>query len=202
MKDIKEKKNKEVEIVFILDRSGSMGGLEEDTIGGYNSFIKSKKDLNAKLTTVLFDNQIEVLHDRVDIKKVKKLTNKDYYVRGCTALMDAIGFTINKITPVAKDKKVIFVITTDGLENASKEYTKSKIKKMIEKRKDWEFLYLGANIDSYGEADSIGIRKERVSNYSASAKGTRKMFATLECAVGSIANGEELDDSWNKELEV
>ncbi len=198
----KEKKNQEVEIVFILDRSGSMGGLENDTIGGYNSFIKSKKDLNAKLTTVLFDNQIEVLHDRVDIKKVNKLTEKDYYVRGCTALMDAIGFTINKITPVAKDKKVIFVITTDGLENASKEYTKSKIKKMIEKRKDWEFLYLGANIDSYGEASSIGIRKERVSNYSASAKGTRKMFATLECAVGSIANGEELDDNWNKELEL
>ena len=198
----KEKKNQEVEIVFILDRSGSMGGLENDTIGGYNSFIKSKKGLNAKLTTVLFDNQIEVLHDRVDIKKVNKLTEKDYYVRGCTALMDAIGFTINKITPVGKDKKVIFVITTDGLENASKEYTKSKIKKMIEKRKDWEFLYLGANIDSYGEADSIGIRKERVSNYSASAKGTRKMFATLECAVGSIANGEELDDNWNKELEL
>ena len=201
MKVVKEKKNQEVEIVFILDRSGSMGGLENDTIGGYNSFIKSKKDLNAKLTTVLFDNQIEVLHDRVDIKKVSKLTSKDYYVRGCTALMDAIGFTINKITPVAKDKKVIFVITTDGLENASKEYTKAKIKKMIEKRKDWEFLYLVANIDSYGEADSIGIRKERVSNYSASAKGTRKMFATLECAVGSIANGEELADNWNEELE-
>ena len=195
-------KNKEkVEIVFILDRSGSMGGLEGDTIGGYNSFINSKRDLDAKLTTVLFDNEIEILHDREDIKKVKKLTNKDYYVRGCTALMDAIGFTINKISKESEGRKVIFVITTDGLENASKEYTKSKIKKMIEKRKDWEFLYLGANIDSYDEASSIGIRRERTSNYKASRKGTRKLFQVLECAVGSIANNEELDDDWYKELE-
>jgi uncharacterized protein YegL len=195
-------KNKEkVEIVFILDRSGSMGGLEEDTIGGYNSFIKSKKNLDAKLTTVLFDNKIEILHDRVDIKEVKNLTNKDYYVRGSTALMDAIGFTINKISKESKDRKVIFVITTDGLENASVEYSKSKIKRMIQKRKDWEFLYLGANIDSYGEASSIGIRKDRTSNYKSSKKGTRQMFAALECAVGRIANCEELDDSWNKELE-
>ena len=195
-------KNKEkVEIVFILDRSGSMGELEGDTIGGYNSFINSKRDLDAKLTTVLFDNEIEILHDREDIKKVKKLTNKDYYVRGCTALMDAIGFTINKISKESEGRKVIFVITTDGLENASKEYTKSKIKKMIEKRKDWEFLYLGANIDSYDEASSIGIRRERTSNYKASRKGTRKLFQVLECAVGSIANNEELDDDWYKELE-
>ena len=195
------KKKEKVEIVFILDRSGSMGGLESDTIGGYNSFIESKKDLDAKLTTVLFDDKIEILHDRVDIKEVKKLTNKDYYVRGCTALMDAIGITINKISKESKDRKVIFVITTDGLENASREYSKSKIKKMIKSKKDWEFLYLGANIDSYGEASSIGIRKDRTSNYKSSKKGTRQMFAALECAVGRIANCEELDDSWNKELE-
>ena len=201
MKTIKEKKMNEVEIVFILDRSGSMGGLEEDTIGGYNSFIKSKKDLNARLTTVLFDNKIEILHDREDIKKVKPLTNKDYYVRGCTALMDAIGISINRISKEAEGKKVIFVITTDGLENASKEYNKKQIKKMIEKRKDWEFMYLGANIDSYDEASSIGIRKERVSNYKASSKGTRKMFQALECAVGCIANDEELSEDWNKGLE-
>jgi len=195
------KKKEKVEIVFLLDRSGSMGGLETDTIGGYNSFIKSKKDLDAKLTTVLFDDRIELLHDRVNINEVKNLTKKDYYVRGSTALMDAIGYTINKISKESKDRKVIFVITTDGLENSSREYSKSKIKKMIKERKDWEFLYLGANIDSYDEADSIGIRKNRVSNYKASKKGTRDMFAALECAVGSIANNEKLSDSWNKELE-
>ena len=154
------KKKEKVEIVFILDRSGSMGGLEKDTIGGYNSFINSKKDLDAVLTTVLFDNKIEILHDRVDIKKVKKLTNKDYYVRGSTALMDAVGITMNKISKESKGRKVIFVITTDGYENASREYTKSQIKEMIEKKKDWEFLYLGANINSYDEASSIGIRRD------------------------------------------
>ncbi len=195
------KKKEKVEIVFLLDRSGSMGGLETDTIGGYNSFIKSKKDLDAKLTTVLFDDRIELLHDRVNISEVKNLTKKDYYVRGSTALMDAIGYTINKISKESKDRKVIFVITTDGLENSSKEYSRSKIKKMIKERKDWEFLYLGANIDSYDEASSIGIRKNRTSNYRASEKGTRDMFAALECAVGRIANNEELSDSWNKELE-
>ena len=195
------KKKEKVEIVFLLDRSGSMGGLESDTIGGYNSFINSKKDLDAKLTTVLFDDKIELLHDRVDIKDVKKLTNKDYYVRGCTALMDAIGTTITRISKESEDRKVIFVITTDGLENASCEYSKSKIKKMIKSKKDWEFLYLGANIDSYDEASSIGIRKDRTSNYKSSKQGTRQMFAALECAVGKIANCEKLDDSWNKELE-
>jgi uncharacterized protein YegL len=204
MKNIKrneKNERKRIEIVFLLDRSGSMGGLETDTIGGYNSFLDSKKGMDAVITTVLFDNKIEIIHDRENIKNVKHLTNREYYVRGSTALMDAIGFTINKIKNESKDRKVIFVITTDGLENASREYSKSKIKKMIQKENDWEFMYLGANINSYDEASTIGIRKERVSNYSASAKGTRKMFATLECAVGSIANGEELADNWNEELE-
>ena len=195
------KKKEKVEIVFLLDRSGSMGGLESDTIGGYNSFINSKKDLDAKLTTVLFDDKIEILHDRVDIKDVKKLTNKDYYVRGCTALMDAIGFAINKISKEAKERRVIFVITTDGYENASCEYSKSKIKKMIKERKDWEFLYLGANIDSYDEANSIGISKNRVSNYKASKTGTKKMFQVLEKAVGKLYCMEALDEDWQKELE-
>ena len=197
MKEIKNKK--EMEIVFLLDRSGSMGGLEEDTIGGYNSFINSHKKTNAKLTTILFDNQIEVIHDREDISKIKKLTSKEYYVRGCTALLDAIGYGITRITD--KNKKVIFVITTDGLENASKEYNKKTIKNMIEERTNWEFMYLGANIDSYSEADSIGIKKERVSNYSASKKGTKNMFGALSRAVSCFECEEALPADWNKGLE-
>ncbi len=196
-------KKKELDVVFLLDRSGSMGGMETDTIGGYNSYLNNqrKNKFNTYITTVLFDDKYEVLHDRCSIKDVKDITDKEYYVRGCTALMDAIGITINKISKESDGRKVIFVITTDGLENASREYSKSKIKKMIKSKKDWEFLYLGANIDSYGEASSIGIRKDRTSNYKSSKKGTRQMFAALECAVGRIANCEELDDSWNKELE-
>ncbi len=197
MTEIKMPKYKE--IVFLLDRSGSMGGLEDDTIGGFNAFIKERKDNNTFLTTILFDNKIEVLHDREPISKVKKLTNKDYYVRGSTALLDAIGYGINSIKD--KRKKVIFVITTDGLENASREFSKSKIKKMIEERKNWEFMYLGANIDSYGEAQSIGIRKERVSNYSASKKGTAKMFGALSRAVECLSEERELPNDWNEGLE-
>ena len=197
MKKTKEK----LEIVFLLDRSGSMGGLEEDTIGGYNSFLKKNKNKDAKITTVLFDNQIEFLHDRVDVKEVKELTDKDYYVRGCTALMDAIGLTINKISKETKDRKVVFVITTDGLENASREYNRDKIRKMIEDRKDWEFMYLGANIDSYSEAGTIGIKKERVSNYKSSKEGTRNMFGALSKAVDAFAACECLDESWKEGLE-
>ena len=120
-----KKTNEKIELVFLLDRSGSMGGLEEDTIGGYNSVLKDNKNKDALVTTVLFDNQIEFLHDREDIKKIKDITKKDYYVRGCTALLDAIGITINKISKETKDRKVIFVITTDGLENASREYNRN-----------------------------------------------------------------------------
>ena len=196
-----KKENKKIEIVFLLDRSGSMGGLENDTIGGYNSFIKDHKNSNANLTTILFDNNIELLHDRVEIKKVKPITNKDYYVRGSTALMDAIGFGINKISSEAKDSKVIFVITTDGMENSSREYTKKTIKKLIEKRKDWEFMYLGANIDSYDEASQIGIKKNRTSNYTASGKGTKKMYEALSGAVCCLERCEDLDANWNKGLE-
>ncbi len=204
MKNIKrneKNESKKIEIVFLLDRSGSMGGLETDTIGGYNSFLDSKKGMDAVITTVLFDNKIEIIHDRENIKNVKHLTNREYYVRGSTALMDAIGFTINKIKNESKDRKVIFVITTDGLENASREYSKSKIKKMIQKENDWEFMYLGANINSYDEASTIGIRKERVSNYSASSVGTKSLFKTLSKAVDCLAEDAELGANWNAELE-
>ena len=126
-----KRKNEEMDIVFLLDRSGSMGGIETDTIGGYNSYINEQKKNNAKVTTILFDDKYEMLTKREDIKNIKKLTNKEYYVRGCTALLDAIGNTINFMDK-EKANKVMFVITTDGMENASKEFTRAKIKEMIQ----------------------------------------------------------------------
>ena len=145
-----KRKNEEMDIVFLLDRSGSMGGIETDTIGGYNSYINEQKKNNAKVTTILFDDKYEMLTKREDIKNIKKLTNKEYYVRGCTALLDAIGNTINFMDK-EKANKVMFVITTDGMENASKEFTRAKIKEMIQGHKDWEFIYIGAEVDSYSE---------------------------------------------------
>ena len=196
-------KNKKTDIVFLLDRSGSMSGLESDTIGGYNSFIKEQKKIEGEvyLTTVLFDNEYEVLHDRVDIKKVKNLTEKDYYVRGSTALLDAIGITINNIKKKAKDHKVIFVITTDGMENASREYTKEKIKKMIEHNKNFEFIYLGANIDAYSEGMNIGISRSNIANYKASEKGTKSMFRGLSKAVYECAMDMGVSESWKEDIE-
>ena len=191
---------KEMDIVFLIDRSGSMGGLESDTIGGYNSYLSKQKDKNAKVTTVLFDDQYEMLHDRVDIKKVKKITKDEYYVRGCTALLDAIGKTINYIDS-CKPKKVMFVITTDGLENASKEFNKKQIRNLIKKHKDWEFIYIGAGIDSYAEGSSIGIRESNISNYVKDRKGTSKLFDAVGCACRMMYEDEELSSSWKEELE-
>ena len=191
---------KEMDIVFLLDRSGSMGGLESDTIGGYNSYLEKQKDKNAKVTTVLFDDQYEILHDRVDIKKVKKLTNDEYYVRGCTALLDAIGKTINYIDS-CKPKKVIFVITTDGLENASREFNKKQIKKLIKKHENWEFIYIGAGIDSYAEGSSIGIRESNISNYVKDKRGTSKLFGAALKASNMVYDGEELTSTWKEDLE-
>lgn len=192
---------KEMDIVFLLDRSGSMGGLESDTIGGYNSYLSKQNDKNAKVTTVLFDDQYEMLHDRVDIKKVKKLTSEEYYVRGCTALLDAIGKTINYIDS-CKPKKVIFVITTDGLENASKEFNKKKIKNLIKKHDNWEFIYIGAGIDSYAEGSSIGIKESNISNYVKDRKGTSKLFGAALKASNMVYDGEELTSAWKEDLEL
>jgi hypothetical protein len=194
------KKNETMDVVFLLDRSGSMSGTESDTIGGYNGYIKKMKDKNAKVTTVLFDDQYEMITDRVDIKEIKNMTNKVYYTRGCTALMDAIGKTI-KYLDSKNPKKVVFIITTDGLENASREYNKQQVKELIEGHKDWEFMYLGANIDSYGEASSIGIRADRTSNYSKSKKGMAKMFESLACASACIAEDRACGAEWKAGLE-
>ena len=191
---------KEMDIVFLLDRSGSMSGMEEDTIGGYNSYLHEQKKNNAKVTTVLFDNEYEILHQREDIKKIKDLTKKEYYVRGCTALLDAIGKTIN-LMDEKKAKKVIFIITTDGLENASKEYKKDQIKKLIESHKNWEFMYIGANIDSYSEGESIGIKKTNISNYSKSKVGVEKLFSSLKKASESFYECDCLSADWKDDLE-
>ena len=186
------------ELVFILDRSGSMSGLESDTIGGFNSMIakQQKETGDAIVSTVLFDDETDVIHDRVSIKDVKKLTEDDYYVRGCTALLDAVGGAIHHIGNVHKyareedrPAKTLFVITTDGLENASKNYSFKDIKRMIERQKEkynWEFLVLGANIDAIEVAGNMGIAKDRAANYNCDEEGTALNYRVLEAAVSRV----------------
>lgn len=196
-------KKKELDVVFLLDRSGSMQGSETDTIGGYNSYLEQqrKNKFNTKITTVLFDDQYEILHNRKSIQDVNNLTEKEYFVRGCTALLDAIGKTINNLDKKVKDNKVLFVITTDGLENASREYNKDKIKSLIEKHSNWEFIYIGADIDSYGEGTSIGIPRKNISNYSKSKKGTDTLFKSINYLSRCMCMDESFDESWKEELE-
>lgn len=193
------KKNK-MDIVFLLDKSGSMSGSESDTIGGYNSFLKKEKKNNCEslVTTVLFDNSYSRIVDRVEISKVNNLTEEDYYVGGCTALYDAIGKTIIEMDKNKPDK-VLFVITTDGLENASVEYSKQNIKSMIKKHKNYEFIFLGAGIDSYSEGESIGIKRSNISNYSKSKKGIENMFRAVNKA-SEMMYCDKLDESWKDEL--
>ncbi len=191
---------KEMDVVFLLDRSGSMGGMEDDTIGGYNSYLNEQRKKNVKVTTVLFDDKYELLHQRENIKNVKDLTRKEYYVRGCTALLDAVGKTISFMDK-EEAKKVIYIITTDGLENASKEYNKEQIKKMIEKHKNWEFMYIGADIDSYNEGASLGIKKTNISNYSKSKTGVKKLFSSLGRASESFYECESICADWKDDLE-
>ena len=203
------------ELVFILDRSGSMGGLESDTIGGYNTMLKKQQeeDGECRLTTVLFDDKYEVLHDRLDLKAVDPVTDKEYYVRGCTALLDAVGRTIEKIKNVQKGSKpeyradkVLFVITTDGLENASREYNYERVKKMIEKqieRHSWEFVFLGANIDAVDVADRIGIARNRTQNYHNDSKGIALNYAVVCDAIAEYRESPcaKLPDDWGAEIE-
>ena len=186
------------EIVYILDRSGSMGGLESDTIGGFNSMMEKQKKTGEKavISTVLFDDQCEVLHDRISIDQIGKMTDEQYYVRGCTALLDAVGGAISHIGNIHKyarkedrPEKTIFIITTDGMENASENYSYDRIQKMIKRQQEkygWEFIFIGANIDAYEEAQKFGIKKERAVNYVHDEVGTANIYAGVSMAVCSV----------------
>ncbi len=179
------------EIVFILDRSGSMSGLEADTIGGYNSMLdkQKKEEGEALISTVLFDDKIEILHDRKSLDKVQKITGKEYYVRGCTALLDAVGGAIHHIGRIQKEmpedekpEKTLFIITTDGMENASRNYSYDKVKKMVEKKKrkhHWEFVFLGANIDAVEVAGRFGVAANRAVRYESDSVGTALNFDVM-----------------------
>ena len=200
------------EIVFILDRSGSMSGLEDDTIGGFNSMIEKQKkeDGEALVSTVLFDGECDVIHDRVDLKEIRPLTRDDYFVRGCTALLDAVGGAVKHVSRVHKyirgedvPEKTIFIITTDGMENASHKFSGKDVKKMIEEKKKegWEFLFLGANIDAAMTAREIGIDEDRAVNYHADHAGTAVNFEAMCSAVGSVRRGKKLTAAWKKPIE-
>ena len=201
------------EIVFILDRSGSMAGLEDDTIGGFNAMIQKQKaeEGEAYVSTILFDNYTEVIHDRVDIRKIRPMTRKDYYVRGCTALLDAVGKSIHHIGNVHKyareedrPEKTIFVITTDGMENASKEYTYDRVRKMIEHEQEkygWEFLFLGANIDATKEAARFGITEDRAANYHADHEGTAVIYEAMSEAVCNVRACRPMSADWKRRVD-
>lgn len=202
------------EVVFILDRSGSMSGLEGDTIGGFNSMIEKQKkeEGEALVSTILFDNYSEVLHDRVEVSKIEPLTDRDYTVRGCTALLDAIGGAIHHIGNVhkyARDEDVpehtIFIITTDGMENASHQYSREKIKAMIERQKTkygWEFLFLGANIDAIETARSYGIDQDRAVEYNCDSVGTGLNFEAMSDAITTMRCSAPLTADWKKKVEA
>ena len=201
------------ELVYIIDRSGSMSGLEGDTIGGFNAMLKEQQALEgeAVLTTVLFDDKYELLHDRINIRGVAPMNEKDYFVRGSTALLDAVGKTINKVKRVQKNStedyradKVMFIIITDGFENASCEYTAEWVKERIERQKqkyDWEFIFIGANMDAITEAGKLGISADRAQNYHADSIGTSKAFAAMSAASTGLRTGKGLSN-WANAIKV
>ena len=201
------------EIVFILDRSGSMSGLESDTIGGFNSMIEKQKREGgeALISTVLFDNFSEVIHDRVDIQKITPMTDREYTVRGCTALLDAIGGAIHHIGNVHKyarpedvPEHTLFVITTDGLENASRRYSSDKVKHMIERQKSrygWEFLFLGANIDAVETAKQFGIGADRAANFNCDSESTALNYEVLSETISAFRCNAPLNAGWKDRID-
>jgi len=201
------------ELVFILDKSGSMGGLESDTIGGYNSMLKKQQEAqgDAVITTVLFNDKIEIIHDRIHVKGVSPLTEKDYEVGGTTALLDAIGYSIQKIRNVQKRTKeelradhVLFVITTDGMENSSREFSAQKIREMIEYQKKhhgWEFVFLGANIDAIATAKQFGINEDYAVDYHADSVGTNINFEAISDLAMDVRQGKRIDRRWKDKIE-
>lgn len=205
-------KNNITELVFILDRSGSMAGLESDTTGGFNSLIKKQKKESGTclVSTVLFDHETLVLHDRILLEDVPEMTEKDYEVRGCTALIDAIGSAIHHIGNIHKyarsedvPENTLFVIMTDGMENASHIYSSEKVKKMIERQKEkygWEFLFIGANIDAVETAKSYGIEENRAVNYHADHIGTQTVYSAVSKAVHEVRAAMPLACSWKEEI--
>lgn len=205
-------KNGITELVFVLDRSGSMSGLEADTIGGFNGMLEKQKKVEGKayVSTVLFDDWSEVLHDRLPIEAVKNMTDKDYSVRGCTALLDAIGGAIHHIENIHKyareedvPERTLFVITTDGMENASHIYTSEKVKRMIEQKKElgWEFLFLGANIDAVETAARIGIDKDFAVDYHCDDVGTAVNYEALSDAIEGFRCNKALTGMWKRKIE-
>lgn len=208
-----KKVNKITELVFILDRSGSMSGLESDTIGGFNAMIakQKKEDGEAYVSTVLFDNVSEVLHDRVLLKDIPKMTARDYTVRGCTALIDAIGGAIKHIRNIHKYARpedvpahTMFIITTDGQENASHRFSSDEVKNMIEHQKaeyGWEFLFIGANIDAVETAARFGIGRNRAVNYTADSEGTQLLYETLSAPICAMRADKNISDDWGQRIE-
>lgn len=202
------------ELVFILDRSGSMSGLERDTIGGFNSMIeRQKKEAGeAVVSTVLFDNESVVIHDRLPLDKVPRMTEKEYFTCGCTALLDAVGGAIHHIGNVHKyarredvPEKTMFVITTDGYENASRRYDYGKVRKMIERQKEkygWEFLFLGANIDAAAEAKRFGISADRAVNYKCDERGTALNYEVIGEALCSVRANRPLSADWKARIDA